>query len=42
MDTLTYFGCLLWKTSSLTIKENKEVKVKKNIKKISTKFLALC
>ena len=42
MEMLTYLACLLWKTSSLTIKENKEVKVKENIKEISTKFLALC
>ena len=42
MEMLTCLACLLWKTSSLTIKENKEVKVKENIKEISTKFLALC
>ena len=42
MEMLTYLACLLWKTSSLTIKENEEVKVKENIKEISTKFLALC
>ena len=42
MEMLTYLACLLWTTSSLTIKENEEVKVKENIKEISTKFLALC
>ena len=26
----------------VSVKENKEIKVKKNIKKISAKFLALC
>ena len=34
MKTLSYVGCLLLQTSFLTIKVNKEKKVKRNIKKI--------
>ena len=34
METLSYVGCLLLQTSFQIIKENKEIKVTKNIKKM--------
>ena len=36
MEMFSYAGCLL------KINENKEMKVKNNVKKISAKFIALC